>query len=109
MDELRELGPDPLFFDQLLGTAATDIETLCAVLCVSILTQNLGATRDKAHALKGIAVSVGAVRLSMIATRLIYMAPADLHREGAALVDEIGLTATHSIRSLRGLMLSPDQ
>lgn len=108
MTELRELGSDSAFFEQLLGTAAADIEALCAVLVESILRQDLGKTQDKAHALKGISVSVGALQLSSIATRLMHVVQADLHREGAALATELGRTATHSIGSLRS-QLSPQR
>jgi two-component system sensor histidine kinase RpfC len=109
MTDLRALGDDPLFFEQLLGTAAADIEALCAILDEAILRQDLGTTRAKAHALKGISVSVGALQLSSIATRLTHIVQADLQRESAVLVAEIGRAATHSISSLRSLMLSPDR
>ena len=108
MAELRELGGDSLFFEQLLATAATDIKALCDILCSAVRRQDLDATHEKAHALKGITVSVGAVRLSVVATRLMHIAQADLQREGAALADEIGATAAHSIHSLRSLILSAD-
>lgn len=109
MTDLRALGDDPLFFEQLLGTAAADIEVLCAILSEAILRQDMVTTRTKAHALKGISVSVGAVQLSSIATRLTHIVQADLQREGAALVGDIARVATHSISSLRSLMLSPDR
>lgn len=107
MADLRELGNDAHFFEQLLRTAAVDIEVLCSALCAAIQRQDMSATRNKAHALKGITVSVGAVRLSMIANRLMHIAQADLHKDGVALVAEVGATAAHSVRSLRGLMVSP--
>jgi two-component system sensor histidine kinase RpfC len=109
MADLRALGDDPLFFEKLLGTAAADIEALCVILSEAILRQDMGTTRTKAHALKGISVSVGAVQLSSIATRLTHIEQADLQREGAALAADIARTATHSISSLRSLMLSPDR
>jgi len=107
MADLRELGDDTRFFEQLLGTAATDLEMLCALLTEAVLQNDLDQTRAKAHALKGISVSVGAVRLSSIATRLMHIAQADLQREAAALATEIGKTAAHSIASLRSQLLSP--
>jgi HPt (histidine-containing phosphotransfer) domain-containing protein len=106
MADLRELGSDPIFFEQLLGTAVSDLEALCAILSEAILKMDLGTTRIKAHALKGISVSVGAVQLSSIATRLMHIVPADLHRESAALAAEIGSAATLSINSLRNQMLA---
>jgi two-component system sensor histidine kinase RpfC len=104
MADLRELGSDPAFFEQLLGTAASDLEALCAALSESILKMDLGATRRKAHALKGISVSVGAVQLSSLATRLMQIIPAELHRENAALAAEIASAATLSIDALRSQM-----
>lgn len=100
MADLRDLGDDPAFFEQLLSTAASDLETLCAILSEAILSRDLDMTRNKAHALKGISVSVGAVQLSSIANRLTHIVQADLHRDGAALAAEIGRTATHSIKAL---------
>ena len=107
MAELRELGNDSPFFEQLLGTAAADIDVLCVVLIDALLLKDLEKTRRNAHALKGISVSVGAVQLSSIATRLIHIGQADLHRESAALAAEIERTAARSISSLRSQMLSP--
>jgi len=104
--DLRELGSDPVFFEQLLGTAASDLEALCAVISEAILRMDLGTTRDKAHALKGISVSVGAVQLSSIATRLMHIVPADLQRDSAVLAAEIASAATLSIDALRSQMLA---
>ena len=106
MTDLRALGDDPAFFEQLVGTAATDLEALCADLAEATLDRNLGTTRNKAHALKGISVSVGAVQLASLATRLMHIGQADLQREGAALAIEIGRTAACSIDALRGQMLA---
>ena len=71
-----------------------------------ILRMALGTTRIKAHALKGISVSVGAMQLSSIATRLMHIVPADLQRESAALAAEIASAATLSIDALRSQMLA---
>jgi two-component system sensor histidine kinase RpfC len=109
MAELRDLGGDSIFFDQLLSTAASDLEALCAVLSEAILSKDLGTTRIKAHALKGISVSVGAVHLSSIATRLMHVVQADLHGESAVLAAEIDRTAAHSIASLRSQLPAPDR
>ncbi len=108
MAELRELGSNTAFFEQLLSTATADIEAICADLIESIRQEDLRKTRDKAHALKGISVSVGALQLSSIATRLMHIVQADLHREAAALAAEISRTAAHSIGSLRRQMMSQD-
>jgi chemotaxis protein histidine kinase CheA len=54
--------------------------------------------------LKGISVSVGAVQLSSLATRLMQIIPAELHRENAALAAEIASAATLSIDALRSQM-----
>jgi two-component system sensor histidine kinase RpfC len=105
--ELHHLGADPVFFEQLLGTAASDLEALCAILADAALRNDLNTTRNKAHALKGISVSVGAVQLASIATRLMHIAPTDLQRDGAALAAEIGRTAAHSIDALRRQLVAP--
>jgi two-component system sensor histidine kinase RpfC len=109
MTDLRELDSDPAFFEQLLGTAASDLEALCADLAVAISSKDLGTTRDKAHALKGISVSVGAVQLSSIATRLMHIVQADLNRESAALAAELGRTAVCSIDTLRAQIATPER
>lgn len=109
MADLRDLGSNPAFFEQLLATAAADLETLCAVLYHAVLSRDLETTRTKAHALKGISVSVGAVQLSSMATRLMHIVQADLQREGALLAAEIERTAAHSIRSLRSQLLASNR
>ena len=107
MDDLRQLGNDQLFFERLLGTAVTDIESICKLLSDAVLKHDLGAIRNKAHALKGISASVGAVQLSSIATRLMHIAQADLQRESGTLAARIDTTAAQSIRALRKLLPSP--
>ena len=104
--ELRELGRDEIFFEQLLNTAAADIETLCIILVTALRNHDLAATRDKAHALKGISGSVGAVQLCSIATRLTHVVQADLEREGAALATEIGAASVQTVSALRSMIQS---
>jgi two-component system sensor histidine kinase RpfC len=105
--ELRELGRDDIFFEQVLNTAAADIETLCKALAAALRKHDLAATRNKAHALKGVSVSVGAVQLCSIATRLTQLVQADLVREDAALLAEIGAVSAQTVSALRGMLKSP--
>lgn len=105
--ELRELGCDDLFFEQVLRTAADDIETLCAVLATALRKQDLAATRDRAHALKGVSVSVGAVQLGSIAARLTHLVEADFAHGSAAMLAEIGAASTQTVIALRGMTKSP--
>lgn len=101
--DLKSLSSDTTFFEQVMHTAAADIDTLCSVLSAAIRNRDLTVTCAKAHALKGLSVAVGAVQLSSIATRLIHIAQVDLDREGAALVAEIGVVSKRSISALRSL------
>ena len=105
--ELRALGYDDIFFEQVLNTAAADIETLCAILATALRNQDLAATRDRAHALKGISLSVGAVQLCSIATHLTHLVQADLERDGTALAAEIGTARLQTVSALRSMVKSP--
>ena len=102
--ELKSLSSDTTFFEQVLNTAAADIDTLCVLLSTAIQERNLDVTRAKAHALKGLSVAIGAVQLSSIATRLMHVVQADLDREGTALTAEIDVASTRSISALRSLV-----
>ena len=102
--DLKSLSSDTTFFEQVLHTAAADIDTLCALLSKAIRERDLDVTCAKAHALKGLSVAVGAVQLSSIATRLMHIVQADLEREGAALIVEIDAASARSVSALRSLV-----
>lgn len=103
---LKELGSNDDFVARLVNTALADIRLLSSDLTAALKKQDLPAVHDKAHAIKGIAVSVGAVRLAALATRMSQMEQPGIEPDRLALIREIGEVTMHSIHALRGVVQS---
>ncbi|MET0961990.1 MAG: Hpt domain-containing protein [Noviherbaspirillum sp.] len=82
-----------------------DIEMLCTTLCTALGKHDLAAARDKAHAIKGIGLSVGAVQLCAVATRLTHIGQAELEHDNA-LITEISTASARTISALRSIVQS---
>lgn len=101
---LKELSNDGGFLGRVLNTAVADIETLCTILIDAVRKRDLAVVRDRAHALKGISTSVGAVQLCAIATRLMLLGHAELRRDSLVLAGDIAAASAQSIVALRNIV-----
>jgi len=103
---LKELDSNDNFVARVVNTALMDIRSLSNDLTAALKEQDLPSMLDKAHAIKGIAVSVGAVRLAALAARMSRMEQPGLERDRMALITEIDEVTVQSMQALRGVVQS---
>jgi two-component system sensor histidine kinase RpfC len=104
---LKELGSnDDGFVSRVVNTALTDIRLLSNDLTAALKLQDLPSVLDKAHAIKGVAVSVGAVRLAALAARMSQMEQPGIQQNRLALITEIAEVTMQSMQALRGVVQS---
>jgi two-component system sensor histidine kinase RpfC len=103
---LKELGSNDDFVARVVNTALADIRLLSNDLTAALKKQDLPSVLDKAHAIKGIAVSVGAVRLAALAARMSQMEQPGIEQDRLALITEIAEVTMQSMQALRGVVQS---
>lgn len=106
VQHIREISDDPAFMEQVLLTAAADIERLSGPLLQAIESADLAAVQNGAHALRGVCASVGAARLGSVAARLMHIALEDLRRDAGKLRTETAELARRSLDALRRIVSS---
>jgi two-component system sensor histidine kinase RpfC len=74
---LMEVCARPDFIAEVLSSAAEDIEKICHGLLEALEIEDIETVRDRAHALKGVSLSIGAFRLAAVASKLMTIS----HRE----------------------------
>jgi two-component system sensor histidine kinase RpfC len=104
---LKELGSNDDFVARVVNTALADIRLLSNDLTAALKKLDLPSVLDKAHAIKGIAVSVGAVRLAALAARMSQMEQPGIEQDRLALITEIAEVTMQSMQALRGVVQSP--
>lgn len=78
MDTLREVRNNPEFLCRMINDGASDIESIDEALSVALQRNDLAAVHRQAHALRGVSLSLGAVRLAALADRLMKIGQREL-------------------------------
>ncbi len=96
IETLREVRDTPEFLCRMLSEGAADIERIDQALAEALVARDLTAVHRQAHALRGVSLSVGAVRLAALADRLMKIGQRELEdtaRERLAdLLKNVGLS-----------------
>ncbi|MDB5838562.1 MAG: response regulator, partial [Herminiimonas sp.] len=106
IEDLKEINAEASFLSQVLSTAVSDIEYSCRLLLIAIDHGELKDVREHAHALKGVCLSVGAMRLADLASKLMAMSPEVLRRDKAQSKKEFAAISAGSVAALRSILLS---
>ena len=80
LNELRAMSTRPEFLPALLKSAEHDICRSCQLLMESLAGKSYVPIRDTAHALKGVCINVGAMRLAAVASNLMVVSGDELER-----------------------------
>jgi two-component system sensor histidine kinase RpfC len=99
--ELQSVFPRQAGMVQLLESAITDTQKNYDAIVEAIESGNVVSLRERAHALKGVTDSVGAVRLSAVANRLMKVARDDLARDRVRFQADIREATMQSVGELR--------
>ena len=78
IDTLREVRDTPEFVCRMIAEGASDIERIDVSLSEALLARDLTAVHRQAHAMRGVSLSLGAVRLAALAERLMKIGQREL-------------------------------
>jgi two-component system, sensor histidine kinase RpfC len=104
LDELRSLDDQPGFIRDLVRQASMDIERNTAELRDALHRGDRSAIHDTAHAIKGIAASVGATRLAALMSRVMQEADQPMEQNFARRVNACQLAVSEALESLRAVV-----
>ena len=96
IDMLREIKDSDAFVCQVLGDGLADIEKLEKQILPAIAAQDIGQVHRLAHAIKGVALNIGGVRLAALADRLMTMPSETLAADTARWQQELGTTSRNT-------------
>lgn len=103
---LRDIRDTPEFLGRMIGDGIQDIERIDEALAAALLRRDLLAVHRDAHALRGVCLSLGTVRLASLADRLMSIGQRDLDDSGAERHAELMKTADLSLAALDSLRQS---
>jgi two-component system sensor histidine kinase RpfC len=98
---LREISNGPEFLSGLLKTAVEDITRHCTSLQTALEENDTATVRDRAHALKGVCDSVGAIRLSSLLNTLMHLTAGELKLTKDKWIRDIQEVQKLSVEGLR--------
>jgi len=104
LDALREISESPEFLVEVLSAGISDMESQGADLMAAIDAGDIDAVRGHAHALKGVCLNMGAVRLAALASRLMTIPGNELRWTKAQWHQDIGAAIKPSVDGLRELL-----
>lgn len=78
LETLREVRDTPEFLCRMISEGVADIERIDLALTAALLARDLMAVHRQAHALRGVSLSVGAVRLAALSDRLMKIGQREL-------------------------------
>jgi two-component system sensor histidine kinase RpfC len=106
IETLREVRDTPEFLHRMISDGIADIERIDRLLGEALLAGDLPATHRQAHALRGVCLSLGAIRLAALADRLMAIRQRDLDTTAAERHAELRRTTDLSLAALDGLRQS---
>src|SRR5690606_17236764 len=78
IETLREIRDSPEFLCRMIGDGVADIERIDQALGAALVACDIVAVHRQAHALRGVSLSLGAVRLATLADRLMTIGQREL-------------------------------
>ncbi len=106
IETLRDIRDTPEFLTRMIGDGMQDIERIDDGLCAALLRADLVAVHREAHALRGVSLSMGAVRLATLADRLMAIGQRELDAEGRDRHAELRKTIDLSLAALDSTLQS---
>lgn len=106
IEELREIKDSPEFLHAVVADGIGDIHALHQAMAEAIDGGDLPGMHKHAHALKGVALSLGAVRLAHLADRLMTMTHDTLTGSAERWHEDLDVCVAKSCQSLDDLRLA---
>lgn len=111
IETLREIRDTPEFLCRMISDGVADIERIDQALGEALMACDLPAVHRQAHALRGVSLSLGAVRLAALADRLMAVGQRELEATSRERHADLRKTTDLSLAALDALRqsLSPGQ
>jgi two-component system sensor histidine kinase RpfC len=106
IDTLREVRDSPEFLQRMISDGISDIERIDGLLGEALVGRDLAGVHRHAHALRGVSLSLGAIRLSALADRLMTIGQRELDASARDRHGELRRTADLSLAALDGVRQS---
>lgn len=106
LENLREIRDTPEFLFKMISEGMADIETIATDLVVAIRSEDLSGVHRHAHAMRGVALNIGAIRLAALADRLMSVTSGGLAGQSARWMADVGETTSRSLEALDALKLT---
>ena len=106
IETLREVRDTPEFLCRMISDGAADIERIDQALAAAVLACDLVAVHRHAHALRGVSLSLGAVRMASLADRLMTIGQRDLETGSRGFHADLRKTTDLSLAALDALRQS---
>ena len=103
LEVLREIKDDPKFIYSLIGDGIADIRVLLADVSAAIATKDLQSVHQRAHAMRGVALNIGAVRLGAQCERLMSLTSTQLNSSAERLRADLAETGEGTLVELEQL------
>ncbi|MEO5566661.1 MAG: ATP-binding protein [Luteimonas sp.] len=106
IETLREVRDSPEFLCKMIADGVSDIEGIDSRLSAALLDRDLVSVHRHAHALRGVSLSVGAVRLGSLADRFMSISQRDLDSSATGLHADLRRALDLSLAALDALRQS---
>ncbi|GAB3304872.1 ATP-binding protein [Luteimonas notoginsengisoli] len=106
LENLREIRDTPEFLFKMISEGMADIETIAADLMAAIRSEDLPGVHRHAHAMRGVALNIGAIRLAALADRLMSVTSSALTGQAGRWMVDLGETTSRSLEALDALKLT---
>ncbi len=104
IDRLKQIGTRQLFLKELLERAVADIEASTLRILDALGESDLKSARDAGHALKGVCMETGAMRLMNMALGLMRTEDAYLLDNRVRIAADLRDTSARTREALRGIV-----
>ncbi len=104
IDRLRQIGTRQVFIKELLDRASEDIEANTERILEALAGGDVRAARDAGHALKGVCMETGAMRLMNMALGVMRTEDAYLLENRGRIAAELRETSMRTREALRGIV-----
>jgi two-component system sensor histidine kinase RpfC len=103
LETLREIKDDPKFIHAIIGDGISDINALLQQLSLATAGKDLRAVHHLAHALRGVGLNIGAVRLGAQCERLMSLTGRQLNSSNEKLRADLATTGEATLAELEEL------
>ena len=103
IETLREVRDTPEFLGRMIAEGTADIERIDQSLALALIARDLTAVHRQAHALRGVSLSLGAVRVAALADRLMKIGQRELDDTVDERVADLRKSVDLSLAALQSL------